>query len=84
MSLAPYRADSEVHPDFVFALRKFRLISEEQAEAAYTEWNEACADWEWRYLMSGLAWKNLPLRKRLFPPGLKWRFAWIDASREAR
>jgi hypothetical protein len=34
--------------------------------------------------MSGLAWKNLPLRKRLFSHDLKWRFAWIDASREPR
>jgi hypothetical protein len=84
MSLAPYRADSEVNPSNVFTLRKFGLITEEQAEAAYAEWDEACADWDWRYLMSGLAWKNLPLRKRLFFHPLKWRFAWIDASRKPR
>jgi len=73
----------EVHPDFVFALRKFGLITDEQAEAAYAEWDEAVADWDWRFFMSGLAWKNLPLRQRLFSHDLKWRFDWVDASRRA-
>ena len=84
MSLSPFRPGSEVAPDFVFALRKFGLITDEQAESAYAEWHEADADWNWRFLMSGLAWKNLPLRKRLFFHPLKWRFEWMDANRATR
>jgi hypothetical protein len=75
----PYIPESAVNPDHVFALWKFHLISDEEAEAAYEAWDADCKEWESRFAAAGEAWKQRPWWRRLLGTGeLAWKFRWMD------
>jgi hypothetical protein len=78
--------DSEIIPWFTTGLLKFGLITQEQADAAYAEWEavdgeEVRKEREWWEMMAKMAWDALPTRKRLFRSGFLWQRAWLGKHR---
>jgi hypothetical protein len=83
----PKPQDYEIVPWFITGLLKFELITQEQADAAYAEWDrvswdEIEEDRKWRVMMARMAWKNLPLKKRLFKSRFWWEMDWVRESRD--
>lgn len=64
--LHPYDEASEVHPDFVFALWRFDLITDEQAAAAYREWDVALSEDARQRKQAEEEWNRQPWYTKFF------------------
>lgn len=72
---------SPIDPAFTFALWKFDLITDEQAEEEYDLWEEANKQYQQEWALSKEAWSELPWRDRFWKDSISWRLDWMERQR---
>ena len=70
------------HPQVVATLLEFDLITEEQAEKAWEEWDSAMDVEEWWWALADVAMQQYRgLWGRTFGLEYRWKRDWIDSVR---